>query len=637
LNRASNSPSASSKSSTFIAVALAIAMLYFGRQIFIPLALALVLAFLLAPLVEILEKLRIGRISSVFVVLTLCFALTAAMGWVITNQLVDIMAHVGDYKSNLQEKVRSMRSERAGALGKATANIRELNKELSITEENPPGHSPGDGERSARAQRPVPVQVTPPPSNLIQDLTALLGPLAEPVETGGIVIIFTAFTLIKREDLRNRLIRLGGQGRLHVMTQALDEASRRLSRYLWMQFVVNAVFGTLFGIGLYIIGVPHALLWGALAALLRFIPYVGTLMAAAFPVVLAVAIFPGWKHAAVAFALFAVLELVTGNVVEPFLYGAHTGISSLAILVAAVFWTMLWGPVGLILSTPLTLCLMLAGRYVPQLDFLEVVLGDEPVLRPEEHFYQRLLAMDTDDVRNIAERFLQKEPLENFYQLVVVPALTLAEQDRHMEAIDDRISENLSQNTRELIEDLGERSEKQRAGSAGNEPAHDDRGGESYSPTVVCVPVRDEADELVAMMLAQLLQLGGNRATHIPLGSIHDMFEQIAQNKPAVACVSALPPFAVGQARVMCKRLSAAFPGIKVVVGLWNFAGGIDKAQERIGVGCSNTVASSLTEAILQIRRLSQSQLVSQINSEAHISSAPEAHLAAAHRETTHR
>ena len=251
--------------------------------------------------------------------------------------------------------------------------------------------------------------MTAPPTNLVQDLRALLGPLAGPAETAAIVVIFTAFMLIKREDLRNRLIRLGGQGQLTVMTQALDDASQRLSRYLLLQFLVNAGYGLLFGVGLYFIGIPHALLWGILAALLRLVPYVGTLIATAFPMAMALAVFPGWQHALLIFGLFVVLELIVANMIEPWLYGAHTGISSLAILVAAVFWSMLWGPVGLILSTPLTVCLMLVGRYVPHLSFLEVLLGDEPVLSPHELFYQRLLAMDQDEARNVAEVQLQRQ------------------------------------------------------------------------------------------------------------------------------------------------------------------------------------------------------------------------------------
>ena len=269
-----------SKSSLFIALALAIAALYFGRQIFIPLALALVLSFLLTPLVDVFEKARLGRVPAVLVVMALGFALTAGLAWEVAGQLLDITGHIRDYKANLEETIRSLHPPKNGAIGQATATVRELNKELATA----PAQQSHDANGTARAARPVPVQVTAPPTNLIEDLRALLGPLAGPAETAAIVVIFTAFMLIKREDLRNRLIRLGGEGRLTVMTQALDDASQRLSRYLLLQFLVNTGYGLIFGFGLYFIQIPHALLWGILAALLRLIPYIGTLIATAFPV-----------------------------------------------------------------------------------------------------------------------------------------------------------------------------------------------------------------------------------------------------------------------------------------------------------------------------------------------------------------
>jgi len=586
----------------FIAVALAIAMLYFGRQIFIPLALALVLGFLLTPLVGLLERVHLSRVPAVLVVLILCFALTAGIGWVVAGQLLDITGHIRDYKANLEETFRSLRTPAAGALGQATATVRELNKELAAAPGQPAGRAPDDNGK-ARLTHPVPVQVTPPPSNLLADLRTLLGPLEGPAETAAIVIIFTAFMLIKREDLRNRLIRLGGQGHLTVMTQALDDASRRLSRYLLLQFLVNAGYGIVFGVGLYFIGIPHALLWGALAALLRFVPYVGTLIATAFPVMMALAVFPGWQHALLIVGLFLVLEAIVSNVIEPWLYGSHTGISSIAILIAAVFWSMLWGPVGLILSTPLTVCLMLAGRYVPRLGFLEVLLGDEPVLSPQELFYQRLLAMDQDEARNIAEIQLQQKSLENLYETVLIPALRLAEEDRHRYALGDRTIEFISQTTRELIDDLGDRIARENSAQQGSKALSDAR---LVAKDIVCVPARDEADELVGMMFAQILQHAGYGATYLAIGTVNDMLDQVEKGGFRIACVSALPPFAVGQARSLCKRLRARVPDLAMIVGLWEFAGGVPKAQERVGASCTDAVVTSLSEGLLQVRRLSE-------------------------------
>jgi len=580
-------------------------MLYFGRLIFIPLALALILSFLLTPIVSLLEKAHFGRVPAAITVLALCFVLAAGVGWEVTNQLLEITGHIRDYKENLEETIRSLRPPKDGTLGQATATVRELNKELAAAPGQPATQGSNGAANTAPPAHPIPVQVATPPTNLLQDLSALLGPVATPLETAGVVVIFIAFMLINREDLRNRLIRLGGQGQLTLMTQALDDASRRLSRYLLLQFLVNATYGSLFGLGVYLVGVPHSLLWGVLAALLRLVPYVGTLIAAAFPIAMALAVFPGWNHAMLIFGLFIVLEVVIANFIEPRLYGSHTGISSLAILVAAVFWSMLWGPVGLILSTPLTVCLLLIGRYVPQLSFLEVLLGDEPALSPPELFYQRLLAMDQDEARNIVQVELKEKSLENLYETVLIPALRLSEDDRHSDVVGERTSEFICQTTRELIDDLEDCPRHDTA----DKPFKSDNGSPALGlgkTDIVCVPARDEADELVGMMFAQLLRQAGYAATHIAIGSVENMLDQVDRGGYRIVCVSALPPFAVGQARGLCKRLHSRFPDLAIVVGLWRFAGGVPKAQERVGSTCTKAVATSLSEALLQIRRLSE-------------------------------
>ena len=604
LTRSLNSTT-SSKSSLFIAVTLTIAILYFGRFIFIPLALALVFSFLLTPFVSLLEKAHLGRVPSTLTVLALCIVIAVGVGWEVTAQLLEITGHIGDYKENLEQTIRSLNIPRNTALGQATATMRELNKELDAAPGKVATANPSGAKTNPSTSHPIPVQVTAPPTNLVQDVHTLIGPVAGPLETAGIVIIFTAFILIKREDLRNRLIRLGGEGRLTVVTQALDDASRRLSRYLLMQFLVNATYGSIFGVGLYFMKLPHALLWGTLAALLRFVPYIGTLIAAAFPVVMALAVFPGWNHALMIVGLFLILELITANLIEPWLYGTHTGISSLAVLVAAVFWSMLWGPVGLILSTPLTVCLMLAGRYVQRLSFLEVLLGDEPVLSAHELLYQRLLAMDQDEARNLMEKELHERSLQSLYEEIVIPALGLAEEDRHSDAVSERTSEFIYQSMRELIDDLGEQARTQSTTGEAADVAKALSGSQLAKINIICVPARDGADELVGTTLSQLLQQAGHGADYIVIGTVHDMLEQVAQSGCHTVCVSALPPFAVGQARSLCKRIHARFPELAVIVGLWNFAAGAQKAQERIGSSCSDAVATTLSEALLQVRRLS--------------------------------
>ena len=605
-------PNLSTSTSSFnayliIAMAATVAILYFGRNILIPIALAVVLSFLLTPLVSWLQKIHLGRTPSVLIVLVLCFAIAGWIGWGVAGQLLEITTHIRDYKSNLVDKMHSLHSHKNAPIVQATATVQELNKELAVA---PAAAAEGArNNKDARNVRPIPVQVTAPPSNLVQDLREFLGPLAGPIETGFLVIIFMAFMLINREDLRNRLIRLGGSGQLSVMTQALEDASDRLSRYLLMQFVVNGCYGLLFGLGLFWIGIPHALLWGALGAMLRFVPYVGVWIAVAFPMAMAAAVFPGWSQCLLAFGLFAAMELLVANVIEPWLYGSHIGVSPFAILVAAAFWATLWGPVGLILSTPLTLCLILIGRYVPQMNFLEVLLGDAPVLSPQELYYQRLLAMDSDEARNVAKRYLEDKTLEDFYGSVLIPALRLAEEDRHSDVLNDKSSEFISQATRELIGDLEEPALSVPKPVDAATPGDKFTQSGFSSVKVVCVPARDDADELVGMMLAQLMRRAGNEhCQYLPIGTVEDMLAQVEYGKYQIACVSALPPFAVGQARSLCKHLRARCPNIEVIVGLWGFAGGVPKAQERVGPTCTDAVCTNLPEALLQIRRLAELQ-----------------------------
>jgi predicted PurR-regulated permease PerM len=584
---------AASRLLTVVGIVVVIAGLYFGRQVLIPLALAVVLAFLLTPFVALLEKAHLGRVPSVIAGLVLSFALLAAMGWGVANQLMEILSHLPDYRVNIHNKIEAIRSPGSGGLSKATATVNDLSKELSTASE-----TEGNKKLQNGGKQPISVQVAAPPHNAAEYVRDIVGPLTGILETAGIVVIFTLFILLKREDLRNRLLRLAGNGQLNVMTQALDEASKRLGRYLLLQFLVNAGYGLLFGLGVYWIGIPHALLWGVLGGLLRFIPFVGTPIAAVFPMGLALAVFPGWSQVGLTFLLFLILELTIANLIEPWLYGAHTGVSSLAILVAAIFWAMLWGPVGLILSTPLTVCLILMGRYMPQLNFLEILLGDEPVLSPQAHFYQRLLALDDEEARDIAAKYLRENPIGNLYDSVLIPALGLAERDRHMNVLDETRTRFIHQSTRELIEELYESS--QDAPIPGREVSSASAGDTraTTGPLIICVPARDEADEIVGTMVMQLLRRAGRNADALPIAAVSTMLEQLERLHPDVICVSALPPFAAGQAKSLCKQLRQRLPKAKIVLGLWEFPGGLAKAQERVGLGCADMIGTSLAQIV---------------------------------------
>ena len=596
---------------TLIASVIVIAALYFGRAIFIPIALAMVLTFLLTPAVTCLERCRLGRIPSVFCVLALSFLLIGIVSWKVSGQVMETAGQLPNYRNNIHRKIQSLRVPKGGDLSKAAATVKDLSRELAAA-------SPQDSsstldrslrgkEQSAQTVHPISVQVAQPQSDELDYARAFIGPLVGPFETAGMVMVFTLFMLMKREDLRNRLIRLAGQGRLHVMTEALSDGSQRLSRYMLLQFLINVGYGVLFGVGLYFIQVPHALLWGALAVVLRFLPYVGTLIATALPVALAVAIFPGWHQAILTFGLFVILEVVISSFVEPWLCGAHTGISSLAILVTSIFWAMLWGPVGLILSTPLTVCLILLGRYVPQLEFLEVILGDEPVLAPEAHYYQRLLALDQEEANNIAYAHLKEKPLGSLYDSVLIPALSRAEQDRHTDVLDEAREKFIFQSTRELIEALGEGEMDPPTPSSKHDASQDNGVMNPGLPImqIACLPARDDADELAAMMLAQLLQRSGFAARPIPIGTMADMLTQVSNPDVRVVCVSALPPFALGQARSLCKRLRALLPNLRIILCLWNPNSTL-RTQEPVRADWADAVCGTLAECMVQVKLVSQ-------------------------------
>jgi predicted PurR-regulated permease PerM len=566
-------------------LALAIAALYFAREILIPLAFALTLTLILSPAVSWLNKIHVSRAAAVLTVMLISMGMMGAVAWTMASQLIDVANELPNYRENITAKMAAMRTPTKGALGRATASVQELAKELSTTEtltgaSPPPGRSTRRGP-SVQSNVPMPVEVVDPPRNGLQYIRDITKAFIAPFSITGIVLIFTVFMLLKKEDLRNRLLRLVGLGQLNVVTQALDDATQRVSRYLLMQFLVNAAFGFLIGLGLYFIGIPYAALWGAVGGLLRLVPYVGTLVAGALPLALSMIVFNAWAPPLMVLGLYIVLELITGNVVEPWLYGAHTGISSLAILVSAVFWTVLWGPAGLILSTPLTVCLLVLGRYVPQLSFLHILLGDEPVLEPQARLYQRLLAMDQAEAQSVVDTFLKEHSLIELYDSVLIPALILAEQDRHRGAIDAAREEFLFLNFNEIIADL---SSYQPSAA----PPAENGAGEEVTPTecvfsnrrIICVPAYDQADEIAAGMLAQFLEGQGGAAVSFPLSSnIIDVLKTLEPAASDLICISALPPYAFTPVRKMCKQIRARFPKPSIIVGVWGFAGDQEKAK----------------------------------------------------------
>jgi predicted PurR-regulated permease PerM len=591
----------------------AVAVLYFARAILIPLAFALVLTFVLSPVVALLERTRIGRIPSVVVTVLVVMALAGCVGWIIVVQLVDVAGELPRYRQNINAKMEALRIPTEGPLGLAANSLKEIGNELSSL--GAPSAAPGLPERN-RKQRtapstptpPLPVQIVPQPASGL-DYLRDLQPVLRPLALTGLVLIFTVFMLIKRFDLRHRLFRLVGLGQINLMTQALDDAAQRVSRYLLMQILVNAAFGVLFGFGLYLIGVPTAALWGVVAGILRIVPYVGTMVAATLPIALSLAAFHSWVPPLLVFLLFAGLEMVIANFVEPWLYGANTGISSLAMLVSAIFWTILWGPAGLILSTPLTVCVVVLGRYVPQLSFLHTLLGDEVVLGAEAQIYQRLLAMDQPEAHAIVTRCLKEKSLLELYDSVLLPALSMAEQDRHKGAIDTAREEFLFLSINEMITELSEYQPAPHPAPAEDAAAPSSPAGQTGA-RVLCLPANDRADEVAAAMLAQILEQAGHAALCLPVAhaSLLEMLTLLETKPDDVICISSLPPYAFSSARAMCKLVRERFPKPKLVVGVWGFSGDTEKAKARFERSQPDRLLTSLAQAVEQIQELIRPQ-----------------------------
>ncbi len=576
-----------------------IAVLYFAREILIPFAFALVLTFLFFPVVALVQKLHVGRVFSVLTTFLVSIAAAGGIGWIIANQLIDVVNQLPLYRENIHAKIEAFHLPATGELGHAAESVKEIAQELA----NPSAPStakPPQRQTQRRSAGPA-APVSPVEVQLVEqsggwaELRDLSAPVLAPLGRAGIVVIFAIFMLLKPEDLRNRLLRLAGIGQLNVMTQALDDAARRVSRYLLMQFLVNAAFGALFGLGLYFVGVPYPVLWGVVAAILRIVPYVGTTVAAILPIALSLAVFDGWLKPLLVFLLVASLELIIGNFVEPWLYGSHVGISSLALLATAVFWAVLWGPAGLILSTPLTVCLVVLGRYVPHLSFLYILLGDEPVLGLEAQIYQRLLAMDQMEAQTIVDRFLKGNSLIELYDSVFVPALTMAEQDRHKGAIDPAHEEFLFLSINEMIAEL---SEYRMADSAD--------AAERPTSRIFCLPAHDRADEVTAAMLAQILEQNG--LTALAFSSVgfalNECLEAMEAGAGDVVCISALPPYAFAPARAMCKQIRERFPKLAVIVCVWGFSGDKVKAKARFERAQPDRLVTTLAEAVQDVAEL---------------------------------
>ena len=682
-------------------VCVIVAALYFAQDVLMPVALAVLLSFLLTPIVRRLERWRLGRAPSVLVAVTLLFGLIGVLGYVVGQQLFDLANNLDLYKGNITAKVDALRPSRGGILEKVEHVAAEVQDRLQKPEAAATTQStqPSDvvanvaaDELQARTrdprtvterskgtvgtnpttvpwtkENPMPVAMVQPRPGPFERLGAYLGFVLGPLGTLGIVIVFVIFMLLQREDLRNRLIRLAGKGQLTIATQALDDATGRISRYLLAQAIVNGTYGAAVSIALWLIGLtlgqrdpsgtdafPNVILWGLLCALLRFIPYIGPWIAAAFPLLISLAVYKGFGVFLATGAMFVVIELISNNFMEPMLYGSSTGMSTVAVLVSAVFWTWLWGPVGLLLATPLTVVLVVLGKYIPQLAFLDVLLGDEPVLPPSAQLYQRMLALDAEEAVDLAREYhAQVGSLEGLYDTMLIPALAMAEQDRHRGQLDDRRQVFIRHTMRDILDELGDEERarllreaaaeteararrgdaavdeeepaapKAAGGSVSVSPSEADNGSAAAPParrprvpadcdvTVACLPAHDEADEICNLMLAQLLEFQGYHAFSASQNALaSELMDEVEQKRADVVVGSALPPSAVAHARYLCKRLHARFPELPMLVGVWTVRADRQKVRDRITCVADVEIATTLGELLDELHQAVQPLLV---------------------------
>ena len=571
-----------SAAATAIIAAVVVGALYFGAEVLVPLALSVLLSFVLAPAVHALHKRRVPRVLAVSGVVIFAFAVIFALGSVIVSQVTQLAEELPRYQYTMQAKIRALR-EAAGSsttLERASDVLQSLSRELAAPQ---PTTSPAAGP--APEPRPIPVEVKETVGPLTE-VAAIIAPLIHPLTTTGLIIIFVIFILLQREDLRNRLIRLAGSRDLQRTTAALDDAAKRLSRLLLTQLALNAAFGVVIATGLFLIGSPNAILWGIIAAILRFVPYVGAILAAVFPLAIAAAVDPGWTMLLWTAALFVVVEATTGQVVEPLLYGSTSGLSPVAIIVSAAFWTALWGPIGLVLATPLTICLVVLGRHVERLEFLDILLGNRPALSPPELFYQRMLAGDPVEAVEKAEEFLKERSLATFYDEVAVRGLQLAQADVMRDALGaDRI-DRIRGTVVEVIEELDDRDTKvadgitedsEAAAALESIPEHGGEGrrverqelaaGWDGEGAVLCIGGRNALDEAAAVMLAQLLKRRGLGARAEP--STHGIGPLPDTTGVAMVVLCYLDALSLSHMRFMVRRLRRRVPGIPLMLGCW--------------------------------------------------------------------
>ncbi len=617
-------PDASRVMTLFVMI---VATLYFGREVLVPVTLALLLAFVLAPVTTLLRRLHLGKVPSVLLGVILALGLIVAIGGVIGSQIAELASGIPKYATTVETKVSNVRSYTVGRLAHLADVVGSHRSHGTAAPAAVAPGAPATASTTGGAQpAPAPAPAAPADTSLspLQLARTYLSPILSPLATLGIVFVVAVFALLQREDLRDRLIRLVGSDDLHRTTLAIDDGGRRLSRYFVTQLSINTLFGVVIGLGLLIIGVPNPVLWGILSGLLRFVPYVGSFISAVLPMGLAAAVEPGWSMVIWTAVLYVVVEGVTGQVIEPMVYGHATGLSPFSVVVAAIFWSWVWGPVGLILSTPLTLCLVVMGRHVKRLEFLDVMLGDRPALTPVESFYQRILAGDADEAQDHAETLLRECSLTAYYDEVALKGMQLAANDARRGTLGHDQLDRVKLTITSLVDGLsGQEDEQPPPPKRGREAVdpHDDESALQSHPhpdsvegdtqslppiwrgpgAVLCIGGRGPLDEAASAILAQLVGKHGLGSRLVGYGDVsRERIDTLDVAGVAMACVSYLDiSGSPSHLRYLMQRLRQRLPrGTPILVGLWPLEDSTlsdREVQRSIG---ADYFTSSLAEAV---------------------------------------
>jgi predicted PurR-regulated permease PerM len=577
--------------STLIGVIVLVG-LYFGKAIFVPMALAIYLTFLLSPFVTWLQRRGLGRVPSVTVVVLIAAMVLAGVGYLVARQMMSLPEELQKYSENIKAKGKTIHDWMASLWGGKSGSMAEdLWNQVTapITPQEDPSTGQPKSDNPAEQRPTVIVRTMESRSPWLAQLGSAAGSIWEIMADVFFASVLLLFMLLKREDMRDRLMRLVGHGRLTMTTKAVDEAGHRVSRFLVTQAAINVSYGLVVAAGLWALGIDHALLWGFFVALMRYIPYIGVWIAIVPPLLLSLAQFTGWWHPVVVIGAFLVMEIITGNILEPRFFGKSLGVSEVALLVAAGFWAFMWGPIGLVLSSPLTVVLVVLGKYVPQLEFLDVLLGDEPALDPNIGYYQRLLARDQDEASQVALEQATNTSAEQVYDSVLIPTLNYVKRDRERDALTEDDEQFIYEATQEIIAEMGEQQ-------VAEAPKEDEKEGEQekkpVKPAVADSPVRilacpahSEGDRLALEMLQQLLDPARWELDIMPVKILmNDLITQAVEKHPLLICISALPPGGLAHARLLCKRLRKKMPKVKIAVGRWGLLSALveeDKAQLR--------------------------------------------------------